>query len=85
MGWEDARSGRCAAWHVYLNDVFSMRQLLPMQSCWREGVGSLLITLLQQKSEARHQVVVLKALNEAPGLEKHYERIGFSSTDEMFE
>lgn len=73
------------SWHVYINDVLSMRQLLPMMKCWREGVGSMLISLLQQKSEAKHTVVVLKALCEAPGLENYYERIGFSNHDADFE
>jgi len=72
-------------WHLFINDVFSMRQLLPMQSCWREGVGSMLIALLQSKSEAKHRVVVLKALCEAPGLGDYYERIGFSSCEAAFE
>lgn len=56
-----------------------MRQLLPKQKCWREGVGSLLISNLQHMSEAKHQVVVLKALCDAPGLESYYSRIGFAT------
>jgi len=72
-------------WHVYICDVFSMRQLLPLQPCWREGVGSLLISLLQEKSEADRTVVVLKALCEAPGLETYYEKIGFTTQPTEFE
>ena len=66
-------------WHVYICDVLSMRQLLPLLPCWKKGLASFLISLLQQKSAAEHHVVVLKALCEAPGLEGYYERIGFTA------
>jgi len=72
-------------WHVYIKDVVSMRQLLPMQTVWREGVGSMLIACLQHNSEAEHKVVVLKALCEAPELETYYERIGFTHDEGEFE
>ena len=70
---------------MYICDVLNMRQLLPLHNCWKEGIASLLITLLQTHSEAEHEVVVLKALEDAPGLGEYYAKIGFSAAEAGFE
>ena len=65
-------------WHVYVDDVLSMRQLLPQQSCWQPNVASLLIAVLRRKAGAEQGIVTLKALNDAPALTSYYEEIGFT-------
>lgn len=84
----ELRSGdvACGArFHVYITDIFSMRSLLPFQTCWRPSVASFLISLLQQHADAEQQVVVLRALSDAPRLEGYYERIGFTSEQCAFD
>ena len=74
----------CSRWHVYITDLFNMRHLVPGQTCWRPTVGSLLVNLLQRQARADHQVVVLKALSDANRLEGYYNRIGFTSSLQVF-
>ena len=84
----ELRSGDVACggrFHVYVTDLFNMRSLLPFQTCWRPAVASSLISLLQRQTEAEQQVVVLRALSDAPRLEGYYERIGFTSEQREFE
>ena len=93
----ELRSGDVAAggrFHVFITDIFNMRSLLPLQTCWLTRVASMLISLLQIKAGAEQQVVVLRALSEhssgggraSPSaatarLARYYKRIGF--TDEL--
>ncbi len=65
-------------WHVYVDDVLSMRQLLPQQACWQPNVASLLIAVLRRKAGAEQGIVTLKALNDSPALTSYYEEIGFT-------
>ena len=37
-------------WHVFVSDVFNMRQLLPQQDSWLPNVASLLLSVLRRKS-----------------------------------
>jgi len=78
-------SSKGSRFHVYINDIFNMRCLLPFWSCWRPMVGSLLISLLQRKAEAEQEVVVLRALDGAPQLVEFYEKLGFTSKQRAFE
>ena len=65
-------------WHVYVDDVLSMRQLLPQQVCWQPNVASLLMAVLRRKAGAEQSIVTLKALNDSPALTSYYEEIGFT-------
>ena len=76
---------RIGRFHVYVTDLFNMRSLLPVQTCWRPGVASFLISLLQRQTQAEQQMVVLRALSDAPRLDGYYERIGFTAEREAFE
>ena len=51
-------------WHVFVSDVFNMRQLLPQQDSWLPNVASLLLSVLRRKSGAGQELVALKALED---------------------
>lgn len=74
-----------ARFHVYVTDLVNMRALMPFSTCWKENVGSLVISLLQRKASAEHEVVVLRALHDDFDLEAYYERIGFTSSATAFD
>ena len=57
-------------------DLFNMRTLLPLWTCWKDNVGSHVISLLQHQTDAEHQVVVLRALQDADNLDAYYKKIG---------
>jgi len=92
----DANCG--GRFHVYISDLFNMRSLLPLQTCWRPAVAALLVNLLCNEADSDQQAVVLHAIADTlPGsftgtassptsrLEGYYARIGFTSSTRAFE
>ena len=71
-------------WHVFVSDVFNMRQLLPQQDSWLPNVASLLLSVLRRKSGAGQELVALKALEDDPQLTSYYEEIGFTNEYSAF-
>jgi len=83
----ELRSGdisRGSRFHVYVTDLMNLRTLLPTQTCWQPRVAGSLISLLQNKTDAEQQVVVLRALNDAERLQGYYNNIGFTSSRQAF-
>jgi len=70
------------SWHVFLNEIVSMHQLRPPDSDTRQwrGAGASLIAALQQHV-ASTRAVVLKPLEDAPGLMRYYGKLGFVPHD----
>jgi len=85
----ELRSGDAAhgsRFHVYITDLFNMRSLMPSWTCWNQAnAGSHIISLLQRKADAEHEVVVLRALHDDVALETYYEKIGFTARQQAFE
>ena len=80
----DASHG--SRFHVYVSDIFTMRMLLPRGTCWSgASVGSHMISLLQRKTDAENEVVVLRALDGDADLERHYGSIGFTARPQAFD
>ena len=71
-------------WHVFVSDVFNMRQLLPQQDSWLPNVASLLLSVLRRKSGAGQELVALRALEDDPQLTSYYEEIGFTNEYSAF-